>query len=170
MPFFLEVFGVPSLLAIYALAAYAKKIHAELLTDGLITGIWTGLVATVVYDGVRYVVEHLHPFGYSGFVPIYLYGSWITGLPRTSLAAAAAGWIYHYWNGATFAVIYALSFGKRPWWWGLGYGIVMECCMLGLFPFFLRVSNKLDFILISMIGHLAYGATLGHLTHKHLSA
>src|SRR5215472_9813243 len=64
MPFFLEVFGVPSLLAIYGLAAYARKINAQLLTNGLAVGIWAGLAATVVYDGVRYLVEHAHPFGY----------------------------------------------------------------------------------------------------------
>jgi hypothetical protein len=170
MPFFLEVFGVPSLLAIYGLAAYARKINAQLLTNGLAVGIWAGLVATVVYDGVRYLVEHAHPFGYSGFVPILMYGSWITTRPESTLAAHIAGWLYHYWNGATFGVIYALTFGKRAWGWGVGYGIIMECCMLGLFPFFLRVTNKIDFILISMIGHLAYGATLGVLAQRYLKS
>ncbi len=43
MPFFLEVFGVPSLLVIYALAAYAKKINARMLTNGLWVGLWAGL-------------------------------------------------------------------------------------------------------------------------------
>lgn len=168
MPFFLEVFGVPSLLVIYALGAYARKINARLLTNGLALGTWAGLAATVVYDGVRYVVEHTHPFGYSGFVPILMYGSWITGRPTSSASAHVAGWLYHYWNGATFGVIYALTIGKRAWWWGVGYGIVMECCMLGVFPFFLRVTNKVDFILISMIGHLFYGATLGYLAQRYL--
>ena len=51
---------------------------------------------------------------------------------------------------------------------GSGYGILMECCMLGLFPFFLRVTNKVDFIAVSMIGHLAYGAVLGGLTQRYL--
>ncbi len=40
--------------------------------------------------------------------------------------------------------------------------------MLGLFPFFLRVTNKLDFIAVSMIGHLAYGAVLGLLAQQYL--
>lgn len=168
MPFFLEVFGIPSLLVLYALAAYAKKINAAMLTNGLWVGLWAGLAATLVYDGVRFVVERTHLFGYNGFVPILMFGNWITGRPTDSLAAKLAGWSYHYWNGATFGVIYTLLAGRRRWWWGLGYGILMECCMLGIFPFFLRVSSKADFIAVSMIGHLAYGAVLGVLSARYL--
>lgn len=168
MPFFLEVFGIPSLLVIYALAAYAKKINAGMLTNGLWIGLCAGLAATLVYDGVRFLVERGHLFGYNGFVPILMFGSWITGQPTGSTAAKIAGWSYHYWNGATFGVIYTLAVGRRRWWWGLGYGILMECCMLGLFPLFLRVTNKVDFIAVSMIGHLAYGAILGLLAQKYL--
>jgi hypothetical protein len=170
MPFFLEVFAAPSLLVIYGLASYAKKINARTLTNGLWVGLWAGLAATVVYDGVRYMVERGHLFGYNGFVPILMFGAWITGHSMQSTAAKIAGWTYHYWNGATFGVMYALMMGRRSWWWGVGYGIVMECCMLGLFPFFLRVSNRADFVAVSMIGHLAYGATLGALTQRYLCA
>ena len=170
MPFFLEVFGVPSLIVIYALAAYAKKINAKLLTNGLWVGLWAGLAATVVYDGVRYLVERGHLFGYNGFVPILMFGNWITGQPVDSTAARVAGWSYHYWNGATFGVIFTLAVGRKSWWWGLGYGILMECCMLGLFPMFLRVTNKVDFIAVSMIGHLFYGATLGILSRRYVTA
>jgi len=168
MPFFLEVFGIPSLLVIYALAAYARKINARMLTSGLWVGIWAGLAASLVYDGVRYLVGLTHLFGYNGFVPILMFGSWITGHPTTSTAAKIAGWTYHYWNGATFGVIYTLAVGRRSWWWGVAYGILMECCMLGLFPFFLRVTSKVDFVALSMIGHVAYGAVLGMLAQKYL--
>lgn len=168
MPFFLDVFGIPLLLVIYALVAYAKEINAEILINGLFVGLIAGLVATVAYDGVRAVVERAHPFGYNGFVPILMFGNWITGQPTTSMAAKVAGWTFHYWNGVSFAVIYTLGVGRRPWWWGLVYGVLIECCMLGLFPFFLRVTSKVDFIAISMIGHLAYGAVLGLLSQKYL--
>jgi hypothetical protein len=168
MPFFLEIFGIPSLLVVYVLAAYAKKINADMLTNGLLVGFWAGFVASLAYDGVRYFVERAHLFGYNGFVPILMFGSWITGYPLHSVPAKIAGWTYHYWNGATFGVVYALAAGRRKWWWGLAYGVLMECCMLGLFPLFLRVTNRVDFIAVSMIGHLAYGGTLGWLTQKYL--
>ena len=170
MPFFLEVFGVPSLLVLYALAAYARRINALMLTEGLRIGLLAGLAATVVYDGVRYLIERGHLFGFNGFVPILMFGSWITGHPAGSLPSKIAGWSYHYWNGATFGIIYTLALGRRKWLWGIGYGILMECCMLGLFPMFLRVSNKFDFVAVSMIGHLFYGGSLGWLAQKYLSA
>src|ERR1043166_341964 len=78
MPFFLEIFGVPSLLVLYALAAYARKINARMLTDGFRVGLLAGLAATVIYDGVRFLIERGHLFGFNGFVPILMFGSWIT--------------------------------------------------------------------------------------------
>jgi len=54
-----------------------------------------------------------------------------------------------------------LIFGKRHWLYGVAYGVVMELCMLGVFPLFLKVSNKFDFVAISLIGHVFYGAILG---------
>ena len=167
MPFFLAVFGVPSVLLLCALAAYARRIDAEIFLNGLWVGIWAGLVATVAYDGVRALVERSHMFGYNWTVPILMFGNWITGAPTTSAAAKVAGWAYHYWNGISFGVMYALAFGKVRWWWGLAYGVFLEACMLGLFPMFLRVTNKWDFVAISMIGHIAYGAVLGILVEKY---
>ena len=170
MPYFLTVFGLPGVLLLLALAALAKRIRAAMFLNALWVGLWAGLAATAVYDGVRHLVERGHLFGYNGFVPILMFGSWITGKPVTSTAAAAAGWSYHYWNGASFGIIYTLGFGKRHWLYGVGYGIVMECCMLGLFPMFLRVTSKLDFVAVSMIGHLFYDAALGLLAQRFIRA
>ncbi|MGH9649158.1 MAG: hypothetical protein ACRD3I_01680, partial [Terriglobales bacterium] len=55
----------------------------------------------------------------------------------------------------------------RHWLFGVGYAILMEMCMLGIFPMFLRVSNKVDFIAVSMIGHVFYGAVLGILVQRY---
>jgi len=122
----------------------------------------------VAYDGIRFLVERGHLFGYNGFVPVLMFGGWITGRPTSSLAAKLAGWSYHYWNGITFAIIYTLGLGKRHWLFGIGYGIVLECCVLGLFPLFVPITRKLDFIAVSMIGHVAYGIVLGVLAQKYL--
>jgi hypothetical protein len=168
MPYFLEVFGIPSWLVLLALAAWGKKIDDRKFTSRLWVGLWVGLVATIAYDGVRFLVERGHLFGYNGFVPILMFGSWITGRPTSSLAAKLAGWSYHYWNGITFAIIYTLGLGKRHWLYGIGYAMLLECCMLGLFPLFVPVTRKLDFIAVSMIGHVAYGAVLGILGQRHV--
>ncbi|MGH9669037.1 MAG: hypothetical protein ACRD3A_02865 [Terriglobales bacterium] len=167
MPYFLTVFGVPSLLLLFALAALGRRINARVFTRALVTGLWAGLIATFFYDGVRFVIAQTHLFGYSGFVPILMFGSWITGMEPSSLPAKIAGWGYHYWNGITFGIMYALTFPARHWLFGVGYAILMEMCMLGIFPMFLRVSNKVDFIAVSMIGHVFYGAVLGILVQRY---
>ncbi|MBI2677960.1 MAG: hypothetical protein HYX28_04185 [Candidatus Koribacter versatilis] len=167
MPFFLAVCGVPSVLLLCALAAYARRIDADLFLNSLWVGILGGVVATVAYDGTRALVERSHIFGYDWTVPILMFGNWITGAPTSSALAKFAGWTYHYWNGVSFGVMYALAFGRIRWYWGIAFGMFLEACMLGLFPMFLRVSNKFDFILISMIGHVAYGAALGVVVEKY---
>jgi len=146
---------------LFAMAAYARRIRADLFIRGLVVGSAGGLAASFVYDGVRFLIHQTHLFGYSGFVPILMFGSWITGRSIDSTAAAVAGWLYHYWNGISFGIMYALMLGRRHWLVGVGYGILMECCMLGLFPMFLKVNNKFDFVAVSMIGHIFYGAVLG---------
>jgi hypothetical protein len=167
MPFFLAIAGMPSILLLCALAAYARRIDAELFLNSLVVGTLGGLAATVVYDGTRALVERSHMFGYNWTVPILMFGNWITGADQSTAIAKFAGWTYHYWNGASFGVMYALTFGRIRWYWGIAFGIFLEACMLGLFPMFLRVTNKFDFIAISMIGHIAYGAALGVAVEKY---
>ena len=167
MPLFLQIAGFPAVLALFSLAAYGRWIKARMFLDSLSLGAWAGFVASLVYDGIRLLLERSHVFGYNGFVPIQMFGNWITGQPMYSPAATIAGWTYHFWNGTMFGVMYSLMMGPRHWLFGVAYGVVMECCMLGLFPLFLRVSNRVDFIALSMIGHIAYGAVLGLLVQKY---
>lgn len=167
MPFFLDFFAVPAFLALFALAAYARRVRADLFLNGLVVGSLGGLIATFVYDGVRLLVQQTHLLNYNGFLSILIFGSWITGHSTSSAAAAMAGWAYHYWNGIAFGIMYALMLGRRHWLAGVAYGIVMECCMLGLFPLFLKINSKFDFIAISMIGHVFYGVVLGGVVQRY---
>jgi hypothetical protein len=167
MVFFLTFFGVPSVLLLFAMAALARMIDARVLLNSLAVGFAGGLIGTIVYDLFRYLVRLTHIFSYDGFTAIYIFGSWISGRPPASAEAAWAGWIYHFWNGLSFGVFYALTFGRRPWLFGVAYGVMMELCMLGLFPLFIIVSSKVDFVVISLIGHLLYGAGLGLVVQRY---
>ena len=161
MVFFLTFFGVPSILLLLVMAAYARWINAPVFLTALAVGLAGGFVGTLAYDGVRLLFRTLHLFNYDGFVAIYIFGGWITGRETTTVEAAIAGWTYHFWNGLSFGVFYVLTFGRRHWLYGAAYGVVMELCMLGLFPLFVQVTDRFDFILLSLIGHLVYGAVLG---------
>lgn len=166
MVFFLTFFGVPSLLLLLIMAAYARWIDAPVFLNALLVGVAGGFVATLAYDGIRLLFRTSGLFNYDGFVAIYIFGGWITGQETTTVAAAVAGWAYHFWNGLSFGVFYVLTFGRRHWLYGAGYGVVMELCMLGLFPFFVQVTDRVDFIVLSLIGHLVYGTVLGLIAQR----
>lgn len=161
LPFFLTFFGVPSVLLLMAMAAYAHWIDAGVFVHSLVLGLVAGLTATATYDLVRVLVQATGLFEYNAFRAIQIFGSWISGRPESAVPATVAGWTFHYWNGISFAVFFLLAFGRRPWWYGLVYGLVMEAAMLGLFPLFLRVSDDIGFLSISLIGHAVYGSVLG---------
>jgi hypothetical protein len=167
MAYFLTFFGVPSVLLLIAAAAFAQWINAQVLLNALAVGVVGGLIATVVYDLVRWVLNLTLFTQYQSFKAIYIFGSWITGKDVSSSEAALAGWIYHYWNGLSIALFYVLAFGRRRWYYAVGWALFMEACMLGLFPLFVQVTDKLDFIALSMIGHFAYGVVLGLIAQKY---
>ncbi|MGH7322158.1 MAG: DUF6789 family protein [Candidatus Rokuibacteriota bacterium] len=76
------------------------------------------------------------------------------------------GYAYHYWNGASFAAIYALLAGRTPWWGPLVYSIVfIETGML----VFMRLAMgplAAGTITVSLLAHVAYGAVMGVLLHR----
>ena len=166
MIYFLTFFGVPSLLLLGVLAAHAKRIEQKVFLNCLTVGVAGGLIGTLAYDVARWALQSSGLFDYNGFKAIHIFGSWITGRAIGTVEAATAGWIYHFWNGLSFGVFYTLTFGRRHWLYGLGYGLFMEACMLGLFPLFLTVSNQFDFIMLSLIGHVFYGLGLGLYAQK----
>ena len=167
MAYFLTFFGVPSVLLLFLLGAFANWINAPILVNALVVGTVGGVIATIVYDLVRWLLNHTLFTHYNSFKAIYIFGSWITGKDVLSAEAAIAGWIYHYWNGLSIALFYTLTFGRRHWLYAVGWALFMEACMLGLFPLFLQVTDKLDFIALSMIGHLAYGVVLGLIAQRY---
>lgn len=167
MPYFLSFIGVPSLLLLFMIAVFARRIHAGMFLTVLAVGLVGGLAGTVVYDGVRFLLSGLGLFNYDGFQAIYLFGSWMTSTEVTSTAAAVGGWLYHFWNGMSFGIFYALIVGKGIWIYGVVYGLFMELAMLGLFPFFVQITDKVDFIALSLIGHLFYGLVLGIVVQRY---
>ena len=167
MRFFLVVFGAPSAVLLISLAVYARWLSADVFIHNLKLGLVAGFLATVAYDAVRICAMATGIFSYDAFYAIRIFGSWIAHEPTSSTAALTAGWLYHFWNGLSFGVMFTLTFGRpRSWVYGLVYGIVMEIVMLGLFPLFLDIKDPAGFIAISLLGHAVFGATLGAITAR----
>ena len=167
MVYFLTFFGVPATLLLFALAAYAKWVDARVFVRAVIVGLVAGTLAVLAYDGVRLLMMKTYFQQFNSFKSHYYFGMWITGQPMDSTAAAIAGWTYHYWNGLAIALFYVLTFGRRHWLWAVAWAMFLEACMLGLFPMFLTVTNKFDFVALSMVGHACYGVVLGLIAQKY---
>lgn len=71
------------------------------------------------------------------------------------------GYAYHYWNGASFAAVYALLFGKTAWWGPLLYSVLfVETGMMG----FMQVAMgplTWGLFLVSVFAHVAFGLVVG---------
>ncbi len=91
-----------------------------------------------------------------------------------SFASDFAGWAYHFWNGASFGIVYVLLFGAARRWVGVLYGIAVGLgflvspvvISLGVGYFGLEFSKGFPLTVLS--AHLAFGLALGFLTNRFL--
>ena len=137
------------------------------MANALAMGAAYGFLATVVYDVIRPLLKQVFHFQYPPFRAITVFGSLITGLPMGHPFGLTVGWIYHFWNGISFAMMYVLV---RPrgglvsgWAWGLG----LQLLMLWVYPSLLKV--RLDdpgFLTMGIVGHSCWGLVLGWCVQK----
>lgn len=84
-----------------------------------------------------------------------------------------AGGLWHFWNGATFGIVYSLFIGKGKWWYGIIWGFIIEIGMM-LAPWLIMMKGPFgidhmdgyNIFVMSLIAHLAFGAVLGLLVQK----
>jgi|ERR1700674_1131671 len=160
MPFFITVIGWPSivLMLIIGLFSWQRKLS---FWRRFRAGVVGGAVALIAYDGIRFGLHSLRMFEFYPFQSHRVFGYLITGEPISSQAAAVTGWLYHFWNGFSFAIIYALIAGPARWYWGWVWAMILEIAMLFTYPSLLDITLNLGFVGVSLIGHTAFGVALG---------
>lgn len=127
-------------------------------------GFWGGLAGTLGYDLVRIP---FHLWGMRVFAPIQAYGVWLLDAERSSGWTEAVGWSYHFSNGITFGLMYALWFGRRHWGWGLLWGLALESIILSTpFARIFHMQGNLQAIALAYFAHLFYGYPLGFMVFK----
>lgn len=160
MPFFINFVGRPSivLLLIVGVFAWVKQLS---FWKRFQAGVAGGAMALLAYDGIRFLIYATGLVDFYPFQTHRIFGHLITGQPPATDAAAFAGWLYHFWNGFSFAIIYALIAGPARWYWGIVWAMILEVAMLFTYPTMLDIKMTAGFVGISLIGHTAYGAALG---------
>jgi len=139
----------------------------------VVCGGLAGAVGTIGLEVVRLTGLH---FGYMpGNLPrlmgVLLLNRFALG---PSLASDVAGWAYHFWNGASFGIIYVLVFGAARRWAGVLYGVVIALgfltgpvvLSLGVGYFGLQFSK--GFPVTVLAAHVVFGLVLGVLARRFL--
>lgn len=161
---------VPSIVVLaFALAASFLRGHAR-LARRLLAGTGAGLVGTVGLEAVRMTSFHLG--GMPGDLP-RLMGVLLTDrfMLGPSPLSDTVGWLYHFWNGACFGIIFAVVLGRRSAWWAvvygqlIGLGFLLSPAVKALGIGFMGMDMP-AMPLTVVAAHLVYGGMLGMLTRR----
>jgi hypothetical protein len=141
------------------------------LARPIAVGLAAGAVATIALEAIRL------PGFWLGFMPgnlprlmgVLLLNQFATG---PTLASDVAGWAYHFWNGASFGLIYVLVFGTCRRWVGavygvlLGFGFMLSPVVSALGVGFLGLEFSKGFPVTVTLAHAAFGGVLGWLASR----
>lgn len=159
----------PSIVFLGAVAVFARR-GEEWLSRSIVRGALAGAIATVALEIVRLTGFH---FGYMpGNLPrlmgVLLLDRFAQG---PSLTSDLAGWAYHFWNGASFGIIYTLMLGTRRRWVGavfglaIGVGFLVSPVVLSLGVGYFGLEFSYGFPITVILAHLAFGGSLGVLAY-----
>lgn len=141
-------------------AMFSLRSRTPQIASALWLGAIAGALATVTLEAIRYTGFRL------GFMGLLLADRFALG---PSTWSTVLGFIYHFWNGACFGMIFALWLSRRPIWWATSYGILIGLVFLvspvveSLGVGFMERDFGWHFATTVLVAHLAFGTALGFL-------
>lgn len=174
MPVLAKFSLVPSFIILGIVLFISKNLRWTRLTNRILTGIWTGAVATGTLDVIRLTGFYLGLM--PGNMP-RMFGVLILDIMATgpTIFSDILGYFYHYWVGACFGLILALVCGKAKWWVGLIWALIIEIGMMTTPPMVVAMDTGyfglkfgLGLLIVSLIAHIVYGIFLGLLSEKYI--
>ena len=139
----------------------SEKVFLDRLKGGLIAG----AVGLLAYDLVRLVIL-LAGVNFNPFRPIEVFGLLILGVTQDTTLTKSLGWSFHIWNGLSFAIMYTMIAGRGKVWWAVLWALFLETAMIVTYPSIFQVAVDAPFLIISVVGHLAYGLAVGVTARK----
>ncbi|HYW77361.1 MAG TPA: hypothetical protein VFA48_12200 [Gammaproteobacteria bacterium] len=164
---------LPALAAFLVVWGIAAMMGWRRLAAGQATALWVGILATVGLEIVRLI--GFREFGaMPGSMPelmgVLLTNQFMSGPDWWS---NLLGWGDHFWNGISFATIYIVLLGRRAWWVGSLYALlvgtvfmvspVMSVTGSGLFG---QQFAPIAFPVTVYLAHLAFGTIIGYFVSK----
>lgn len=161
LPLVLGVLAVAAGVAV-AVAVWPDEVRRRGWLRRIAVGVPVGLVATGAYDVSRVLLVDVLGFHASPFKAFPLFGqALLMNDASTGPVTFALGVAFHALNGVMFGCAYAVWFGHRPWWWGIGFALGLEAFMLAIYPGWLDIRTLGEFTTMSVFGHVVYGTVLG---------
>lgn len=143
------------------------------LTNRIWVGVWSGAAATGVLDAIRLTGFHLGQM--PGNMP-RMFGVLILDRMALgpSLGSDVLGYLYHYWVGGCFGLVYTLLIGKFRWWGALVWGLIVELGMMVTPPMVVAMDTGYfgskfgpGLLVTSFVAHVAFGSALGVLAERY---
>lgn len=166
----LPAIGILGLGLLLASAFGWKRLYRDALL-----GMGLGVIGTIGLEAVRIVGFRVFD-SMPGSLPM-LMGVMITDqfMQGPTLFSNLLGWGYHFWNGASFGLLYLLVFGHRRWEFGVAYGLVIGVIfmaspvvvMTGAGPFGSAMGP--GFAVTVLLAHAMFGGILGALASRKAS-
>jgi len=159
-------FLIPSIIILAVIIAVSFLVGAKETGKQILTGLAGGAIATIGLEIVREIGFHMG--GMPGDMPKLL---GVLLLDRFALGpdtlSNIAGWSYHFWNGASFGIIYSLLAGKGKILHGVVFGLLMAVgfmmspvvVALGVGRF--GIDYGPGFAATVILAHIAFGSILG---------
>ncbi len=166
-------FLLPSIGVLIVVIFITIGLGHRVLARRMIAGLAAGTIATLGLEVVRTTSFHLG--GMPGDLPrllgVLMTDRFMLGPSRLS---DVLGYSYHFWNGASFGLIFAVIFGRRSLWWSsiyglfIGIGFLASPAVQAMGVGFLALQ-KPTMIVTIVIAHVVYGLILGSLLRRWLS-
>jgi len=170
----------PSIIALFVLLAYARARYPR-LSNRMIAGLISGAIATIGLEVIRYpgVLAHILPMDEPSALGLVLVTAkdmhhiemLLHDKHPIALSLLLAGYLWHFWNGATFGLVYTVLLGKAKWYYGVVWGFLIEVGMMTLPPMTMMgglFMLKMGYgpFGVTLLAHLLWGAVLGLLAAR----
>lgn len=133
------------------------------------TGFIAGILATSAYDLSRFLLIEVTGIAFWPFDIFNVFGQALVGAGFSGPWVRLAGVVYHFANGIGFALAYTIVAGRRGVWAGIVWAMILEVMMVSVYPGWLDMRALDEFLQVSVIGHIVYGAVLGYSARRLLA-
>lgn len=156
-------FVLPSASALLGIMVMRVRLGGAIDVARLLArGATWGLIATCAYDALRPPMRAIFSFHYDPLYAVTVFGAEITGAAADSAIALAVGWAYHFWNGASFGIIFVLLWSRGGALAGLACAGLLQALLMATYPRLVGVQlTDPGFLVMGLVGHAVFGLVLG---------